>query len=659
MKNLNRAKSGVVAGLNDLATTHPEIVQEWDYEKNRDVQPHEISYGSNYIAKWKCPKGHSYVLSVKARVGLRNGCPVCSGKMIVPGINDFATKFPELAKEWHPALNGSVKPSEIAPKSNEKFYWICEKGHAYDSTPEKRSIGQGCPYCSNRRLLVGFNDIKTRCPEAAMDWDYELNEGKPEDYKYCSNTSAHWICSQCGLKWESRIKHRTKAKYGCKNCSTIARAYAKSNTHAMRSGGIQDPLLLAEWDYEKNDKPPSDFPPQSNKYAYWICSKCGYHYRSKINNRANGRKCACCANNVVVPGINDLATTHPQLADEWHPTKNLPLTPVQVTYGRANKVWWICPEGHEYQATILHRASGGTNCPVCNSGRQTSFAEQAVFFYVKKAFPDAVNRYKEIFEKGMELDIYIPSIKLGIEYDGMAWHKADKLSREIKKYKICQENGIRLLRLMEKTPENGILLTADESISISDGPMFEKEYLTKTIRYLLDKIDPESNMWTRKKPIFHSRVDINLDRDEAEIRKYMTTIKNGSLGELNPELAKEWHPNKNGDVTPYKIKPHSNFKAWWICPQCNYEYPASVGHRTYGTGCPKCGRIKNIKSRCKPVQMIDRETKKVLRIFESTAEASRQMKISKGNISSVLRGTRPHAGGYFWKFIDKNSTDLD
>lgn len=638
-----------------------QLMDEWDWEKNNelDLFPNNLLSGSHKKVWWRCANGHSYELSVRDRVGLRCECPVCSGTMIVPGINDFATKYPELAKEWHPTLNGTVKPSEIAPKSNKKFYWICDKGHAYDATVDKRTLGQGCPFCANRRLLVGFNDLKTRYPEVAEDWDYELNEGGPENYKYCAYISAHWKCKKCGSKWESLIKDRVKAKYGCKNCAKIARGQAISESHALRSGGIQNPLLLEEWDYEQNEKSPSEYPPQSNKYAYWICSKCGYHYRSKISNRTNGRNCACCSNKVVVAGINDLVTTHPQLAKEWHPTKNLPLTPDQVTYGKGKKVWWVCPEGHEYLATILHRASGGTNCPICNSGRQTSFAEQAVYYYVKKVFPDAINRYTDIFDKGMELDIYIPSIKLGIEYDGMAWHKADKRSRETKKYRICKENGIKLLRLMEKSPQNGILTTADESITIKDGPMHEKKYLEQTIRFLLDRIDPESNPLTRKGAIFHSRVDINLDRDEAEIRKYMTTIKEGSFGELYPELARDWHPDKNGEVTPYKVKPHSDIKVWWICPHCSNEYFATIGHRTSGTGCPRCGRIKSIRSRSKRVEMIDPETKEILRTFESASEASKQMKISDGNINAVLHGKRAHAGGYFWQYEETDGDSID
>ena len=638
-----------------------QLMEEWDWGKNNalDLKPNYLLCGSNKKAWWRCAKGHSYELSVKSRVGLRNGCPICSGKLIISGVNDFAAKYPELAKEWHPTLNGSVKPSEIAPKSDKKFYWICEKGHTYDASAGRRTIGQGCPFCANRRLLVGFNDIKTRCPEAAEDWDYELNEGRPEDYKYCSNISVHWKCKRCGNKWESRILDRVKAKYGCMNCAKIERARMKSTTHVSRTGGIQDSLLLMEWDYDRNENLPSEYPPQSNKYVHWICSKCGYRYKSKISNRSNGRRCACCANKIVVPGINDLTTTHPQLAKEWHPTKNMPLTPEQVTYGKGKKVWWICPEGHEYPATILHRASGGTNCPICNSGRQTSFAEQAVFYYVKKVFPDAINRYTDIFDNSMELDIYIPSIKLGIEYDGMAWHKADKLPREQKKYRICKENGIRLLRLMEKPRQDVRLTTADEYLSIMDGPMHEKKHLTKTIRFLLDRIDPETNYLTRKKAIFHSRVDINLDRDEAQIRKYMTIIKDGSFGDLHPELVREWHPDRNGEVTPYKVKPYSDIKVWWVCSQCGNEYCATVGHRSYGTGCPKCGKMKSIRSRSKHVVMIDRETKEILRTFESASEASKQMKISGGNINAVLHGKRAHAGGYIWHYEenDEDSTD--
>ena len=409
------------------------------------------------------------------------------------------------------------------------------------------------------------------------------------------------------------------------------------------------PDVAAEWDYDKNQKHPTEYRWKSNEFAFWKCRKCGYSYKAKINNRTNGRGCPCCAGKHVVAGINDLATTHPQVADEWHPTKNGELTPKMVTFGRAKKVWWLCPKGHEYQATILHRSSG-TNCPKCNSGRQTSFAEQAVFFYVKKVFPDAINRYTEIFDNRMELDIYIPSIRLGIEYDGMAWHKKERFQKELEKYQICQEKNIKLLRLKEKV-NVGDELTADYLLSMK-GALYEHKNLEQTLRYLLDKIDPQTNAWTRKDPrALHSAVDINLKRDEMEIRSYMTDIKKGAFGELFPGIAKEWHPEKNWPLTPNAVLPYSDIKVYWVCSTCQHEYQATIGHRSLGTGCPKCGIKKSAAAKSKKVQMVDVHSRKVIKTFSSISEASKEMKISSGNISAVCRGDgRKQAGGYIWRY---------
>ena len=562
-----------------------------------------------------------------------------------------------LLREWDYEKNGDLDPNKVADHSNKQYYWICDKGHSFLLSPDRRSRGQNCYYCSNRRLLVGFNDLATRYPLYAAEWDYSENEGNPDQYTISSTYYASWICSVCGHRWHAKIRDRVNSKCGgCKVCGRKKRGLAKHEHELKKRGGITDPLLLSEWDYEKNEKGPEQYTPKSQDTVSWICSKCGYHYPAKIGNRAFGRGCPCCAGKIVVPGINDLATTHPKLAAEWHPTLNGDLKPTDVSYGLADEVWWLCPEGHSYPASLNHRSTG-TNCPICNSGRQTSFAEQAVFFYVKKVFPDAISRYTDIFDNSMELDIYIPSIKLAIEYDGEAWHKKDKIEREKKKYQICQQHGIRLLRLMEKAPETGALRQrADESISIGDGPMYEKKNLRKVIQFLLDEIDPETNKWTRKKPIIHSRVDIDLDRDEAEIRKYMTKLKKGSLADEYPALAAEWHPTKNGDLTPDKVKPHSDIKVWWCCPDCGYEYPATVGHRVSGTGCRKCGHKKTAQSGMKPVAMLDSSTLEEIKRFSSISEAASELGISLSNIVSACKGQRKRAGGYSWKYLEKEDS---
>ena len=569
-------------------------------------------------------------------------------------MSKYIIEDPELLKQWDYEKNEEIglAPDFIKLGSNKEVFWKCEFGHSYQLSPYKRVHDkQGCYYCSNRRLMVGFNDLKTKSPEDAADWDYNDNPDKPEDYTIASMHVANWKCKVCGHKWSSKIRDKVRARLsGCKECSKRKRGELKHKQALEKSGGITDPLLLKEWDYEKNNKGPDQYTPSSNEKVYWKCSKCGYPYDARIGNRTHlGRGCPACANQIVWPGHNDLATTHPQIAKEWHPTKNGDLKPEQFTYGSGKKVWWLCPEGHTYPATILHRCVGdGTNCPACNSGRQTSFAEQAVYYYVKKVFPDAISRYKEIFENSMELDIYIPSIKLAIEYDGEAWHKADKGERENRKWEICKSNGIKLIRLKEHMNEDASNY-ADLALGI-EGNLYEHDKLEQAIRMLLDNIDPESNPWTRRHPQFHSNVDINIKRDEKEIRKYMTKLKGESFASLYSDVAKEWHPTLNGDLTPDKVKPHSDIKVMWVCPECGKEYSASVGSRSYGTGCPKCGIKKNTRARSKKVQMLDIATGEVLKVFDSVSEASREMKISHGNISSVCRGERKQAGGYIWRY---------
>ena len=512
------------------------------------------------------------------------------GKLI-KGQNDLKTLYPEIAEQWHPTLNGDVTPDMVSAHSNNKYYWICDERHPYDMSPDHRVRGQNCPYCNNRRLLIGYNDLRTKYPIFADEWDREKNEKKPEDFTYRSTEKVSWICSVCGKHFEAIIRDRVDSPYGgCPVCTAIKRGENRLKTEIESKGGITDPLLLKEWDYSKNKDGPECFRPQFNKYAYWICSKCGYHFKAKINNRANGRNCPCCSNKVIVKGVNDLATTHPEIAKEWYQPENGDLTPSDVTYGSGKKVKWICPKGHVYSATILHRTNGGTNCPICNSGRQTSFAEQAVYFYVKKVFPNAINHYKDIFSNGMELDIYIPEIKLGIEYDGVYWHKkANTYEREKRKHDVCKDNGIKLLRIREGKIENNKYPAADYNIYMPENEEGTNA-LNHVIQLVLAKIDPHSNFWTRRNPYqFWSDVDVNIDRDKFEILAYLNTPVENSVFEVAPELITEWDYERNGELKPEMIKAGSSVSVHWICSKCGHRWTAQIGHRAINhTGCPKC-----------------------------------------------------------------------
>ena len=109
---------------NSLAEKHPELVAEWS-ERNLPLTPMQISYGSKKLVWWKGSCGHEWQTSVKARsAGER--CPICAGVRIVPGINDLATRYPEIAAEWS-ERNRPLDPQMVSAGSHKKAYWICRK----------------------------------------------------------------------------------------------------------------------------------------------------------------------------------------------------------------------------------------------------------------------------------------------------------------------------------------------------------------------------------------------------------------------------------------------------------------------------------------------------------------------------------------------------
>lgn len=194
------------------------MLVEWDYELNK-VVPEEITYGSYKKYYWKCLKGHpSFLDTIGHRINGR-GYPVCSGHKVISGINDLKTRYPEIAASWDYDKN-EIKPNEIGLGGNKTFWWKCEKGHSYDMLIHQRLRGQNCPYCSNHRLLVGFNDLETTNPELAKEWDYEGNYPlTPKEIVAGNHNKFSWICSRCGHKWKV-APHTRLAGTGCPKCSS-------------------------------------------------------------------------------------------------------------------------------------------------------------------------------------------------------------------------------------------------------------------------------------------------------------------------------------------------------------------------------------------------------------------------------------------------------
>lgn len=556
--------------------------------------------------------------------------------------------------EWDFDKNNKIGllPDKLLSGSNKKAYWQCRNNHEYIEIISKRTKGKSCPYCTNKRVLIGYNDLKTLYPDLADEWNYDKNDFVDiNKVVRGSNIAVWWQCNSCGYEWLARVSHRTLRGTGCPQCAKQKITEARHKTILENKGGINIPLLLKEWDYGTNGNLlPDQITNGSAKSVHWICSTCGYKWQAKVSSRAiGGRGCPCCANQVVVAGINDLASTHPNLAQEWDYDRNISLTPKNVTHGMGKKVYWICPNGHSYQATILHRTSG-TNCPICNAGRQTSFAEQAFLYYIKKIYPDAISRYKDIFNNGMELDIYIPSINTAIEYDGVFWHKNNRHREELK-YEICQQHGIRLIRIKENDDMDCAGIA--DCIFHADN-LDKKSVLNGLIINFIHELKNET-IYGGTFPV----ISVNVLRDEFEIRKYMTALKSGSLKELRPDLANEWYYERNGNLLPSMFSLGSDQKVWWKCSVCGNIWKASIGHRVNGTGCNVCYRKNNKGKNHVGAKKIFQYSVdgNFVKEWDCISEAGKTLNINCSNISMCAKHQRDKAGGYRWEFFYKDKLD--
>ena len=366
------------------------LLEEWDFEKNRDTNPLDVGAYSKKKVWWICKEcNNSWQASISSR-SVGHGCPMCgikkrsSKSRVKYGINDFETWCNnndrlDLLTEWNSKENGK-SPSEVAYGSKKVYIWRCSVcNNRYESNIPNRRFGNNCPYCSNQKVKRGMNDFETYCKDndctfLLKEWDYSANSIKPYEITKGAKRKVWWVCNNCGNSYDSTISHRISGR-GCPYCKDDGRkrALAGYNDFETYCKDNDCTYLLEEWDYKKNE-----------------------------------------------------------------------LLPSEVTYGSTKMIWWQCPRcGNEYQM-LTSRRRRGDGCPSCGSFIRTSFREQSLFYYLSKVFNDVVNRY---IENDLELDIYISKLKTGIEYDGQAWHK--DIERDIRKREKCENRGIRLINIRE------------------------------------------------------------------------------------------------------------------------------------------------------------------------------------------------------------------
>ena len=311
----------------------------------------------------------------------------------ISSLAELCRRYPDfnsLLKEWHPTRNRNLPPygitltpDSVTPTDSRTVWWQCKKGHAWSDTVASRVEGvlrgtdQRCVFCTSEKIEraeILWDYCISEVPEGEIDcshildeWDYEKNYPlTPKDVKTVEYRKVWWKCEK-GHSWQALISNRVKVGVGCPYCG-----------HRKVLAGFNDletlyPEIAKEWDYEKNAIKPSEVIAMSNRKVWWLCPR-GHSYEKIISNYTqHGQGCPICRalagekGSMLIKGVNDLATTHPEIVAEWNYDRNGSLTPFDVKAGSRKVVWWKCAYGHEWQTPVSRRTGKRKiGCPGCS-----------------------------------------------------------------------------------------------------------------------------------------------------------------------------------------------------------------------------------------------------------------------------------------------------
>lgn len=247
---------------------------------------------------------------------------------------------PAVAAEWCYEKNHGWGPEDFSHASNVKAWWQCQYClRTYKATIGNRVGNQsGCPYCANRKVCSD-NALDVLFPQVAKDWHPEKNgKLKPNGVMKFSQRRAWWLCSKCGHEWTTVISDRTFADAGCPACYRARVEYEKA--HHVKAE--YKPVVLDE---------------SKDVSRKW------YEKPSSSN-------------------FQSLADFYPEIAKQWHRTKNGKWKPSDFSCGSNAKAWWQCTRGpdHVWQGSISHRTSRNGGCPFCN-GKKVSVTNSLKALY--------------------------------------------------------------------------------------------------------------------------------------------------------------------------------------------------------------------------------------------------------------------------------------
>ncbi len=634
-----------IIGETDLASQCPWLIDQWHPTKNGNSKPEDYTKGSNKKVWWICNRGHEWQAVIHSRAD-GNNCPYCGNQLLLPGFNDLATTHPDWAKQWHPTKNGNVTPDMVFGSAGKKYWWICEKGHVWDSSPNNRTKVPGCPICSGHRYAKGYTDLATVNPELAAEWHPTKNGAlMPDMVHFGSEKTVWWQCTK-GHEWKAAIANRQNGGTSCPYCS------GKKLSRGETDLATVNPSLAAEWHPTKNgDLKPSDFFPHSFQKVWWKCKK-GHEWQARISDRSRLRGCPYCyagtqasfnekavyvcltktfPNLEIIPnyegfrkeGIYDLDIFIPEinLAIEYDgPRHNKPkreklkndlcrekgIELLRIKEHLRNIDESLFPEPFVW---ISDHASINELNPVVARLEEVIASKAGIKEYVSHAH---ISRYRSQIN---ELVIIVPEKSLAEIYPEVAkqWHptKNGSLAPEdiyanSNRYAWWKcEKGHEWEAVINSRSKSGCpycsnrrIIVGENDLAHTNPELVSEWHPTKNGSLTPEMVvagTPRKVWWLGKcGHEWETSVNHRVRGKGCPICNMPRTFKgHNDLQTVNPELSKQWHPTKNGNKKPSDVAATSLKKAWWVCSK-GHEWEASIGSRNRGLGCPYCSGFRPI-----------------------------------------------------------------
>jgi len=395
----------------------------------------------------------------------------------------------------------------------------------------------------------------------SSEWHHKWNTPyTPFDFNPQSHQCAYWKCKK-GHVWIVSIATRTHNDTGCPCCV--------QKTASEKYNLLKDnPELAEHWDYRRNrNLRPEDLLPTSNKRPWWRClSEKHKPFQATVYELNRDRRveyCKGCDPRKASSG-NNIAALRPDLAKEWHGSNKL--RPENTPLGSNEVIKWQCPRfrHHIYKCQVTKRVLEDRGCNICN--QKTSRNEHRVFCELVPILPDLQQRQKVL---GKEADIFIPSLKICIEVDGLVFHKG-KEKREWEKTKLWTSNGYKVIRIREQ----GLGRLGSNNIFIST-----REIVKNDLNSLLKLIKRNARTNCTQTIMISEYLKAPTFRNITEFRNrvsFRVLPQGQSLKDMAPQLIRFWDSKKNYPLKHELINAFSSYKCHWKCGTCQEHWTDSV-----------------------------------------------------------------------------------